>query len=229
MSGPDAQVVRQLEDPRRGVVETARGGLHFARVSRGGFEEVGTAEIADEDEVARYHAHGFGGAAPAVGDHEADVLGSVAGSVHRPDIDPAYDEAVPVAQQGDPVAVLRPLVLPVRSALRRKVGAAPVALGEFKASREEIGVNVGFRHGRDPESLSSCDRHVAVDVALRVDDDRLARALAPYEVGVLCQLVVDDLSEEHVFPNGPAAPSVVNPERATYGAFPEDAVWSHST
>ena len=59
-------------------------------------------------------------------------------------------------------------------------------------------MNVGFGRRHDSQPLSACDGDVAVHIALRVDDHCLSRALAADQVGVLRQLGVDDLPEEHV-------------------------------
>ena len=212
VAGPDAQIVRQLENTERRGVEAACRGLHLPRVARSRFEEVGATQITHEDEIPRDHPHGLAGTGTTVRDQEAHVLRRVAGGVHGLKIDLAHGEEVAVPEQGDPVAALRPFVLPARASLGGEVRAAAVPVHELAAPRQEVGVDVGLGHGRDPESLPPRNRHVPVHVPFGVDQHGLPGALAPDEVRVLGQFAVDDLPEEHLrFPNGLGALPVNDP------------------
>ncbi len=70
-------------------------------------------------------------------------------------------------------------------------------LGQASGAGEEVGVDVRLGDVRDGQALLRRDREVAVDVSLGVDDDGLFGALAADEVGVLRELGVGDLSEQH--------------------------------
>ena len=59
-------------------------------------------------------------------------------------------------------------------------------------------VRLGYR--RDAEPLSLGQLHVLIDVAQGVDDEGLPGALATDEVGILGQLGVECLSEQHGIP-----------------------------
>jgi hypothetical protein len=63
-------------------------------------------------------------------------------------------------------------------------------------------MNVSFRHGYDSQPVLSGEFQVAINVALGVDDDGLAAALAADEICVLCECGVGDLAEKHGFWEG---------------------------
>ena len=58
-------------------------------------------------------------------------------------------------------------------------------------------MDVRLRDSHDPQAVTRSELDVPVDVALRVEHDGLAGTLAADEVGVLGELRVLDLSEEH--------------------------------
>jgi hypothetical protein len=70
-------------------------------------------------------------------------------------------------------------------------------LGELARAAQEVRVDVRLRDRDDAQALARRGGDVAVDVALGVEHDRLAGALAADQVGVLGELRVVDLSEEH--------------------------------
>jgi hypothetical protein len=74
-----------------------------------------------------------------------------------------------------------------------------VALYELARAAEVIGMDVGFRHGGESETVLGGEFQVTIHIALGIDDERLAGALATDEVGVLSKGVVGDLAEEHGF------------------------------
>ena len=94
--------------------------------------------------------------------------------------------------------LVQPLVFPI--------GVAFVADKNFRAffrqlarSRNKVRVDVGFRHGGEAETVLGGEFQVTIHIALGIDDERLAGALATDEVGVLGEGVVGDLAEEHGF------------------------------
>ena len=197
VAGPDTQVFGQTEYALRGGVEMAGCRLHRIGFSDRRLQKVGPPKVSYKNEIARENPHRFVGARTPVGDFKRKVFGGVTGCVQGAEVHFPDTEAVTVPQQGDRAAVVRPLVLPTRSALARQVGAAPVTLDEFPASRKEVRVNVCFDHRYDPEVLAMRALHIAVDVALRVNDKGLAGAPASHQIGVLCELRVADLPQNH--------------------------------
>lgn len=61
---------------------------------------------------------------------------------------------------------------------------------QFAAARQVVGVNVSLRDVADAKTMLGCSRKVPVDVAVRIDDERLAGALAPDQIARLCEAVV---------------------------------------
>ena len=175
--------------------------LRAPRDARGALEQIGPADIADEHEVARDHAHRVVRAAAAVGDLVAHMLGRMTRRVHHADLDVADLEHVAVLHEHRVVAaaaglLVEPLVLPVGVAFVGEVDARAF-LGELAHAREKVRVDVRLRRRDDAQPVGRGDLLVAVDVALGVDDDRLADLLATDEVGGFGKLLVVDLSEEH--------------------------------
>ncbi len=127
------------------------------------------------------------------------MLGSVSGRVQCLDLYVPDLERVPILQEVDVVVrVLGPVVLPVRISLVRQVELDAVLLGELPRAGEEVCVDVRLGHRHDTQALLGGDLRVAIDIPFRVDDDRFTASLAADEVGVLGQIRVEDLSEEHV-------------------------------
>ena len=69
---------------------------------------------------------------------------------------------------------------------------------ELARAGDEIGVDVGFSHVRDPKPFGLGGLEVGLDAAIRVHHQRLAGGLAAEEVTGLRELVVVEASEEHV-------------------------------
>jgi len=94
---------------------------------------------------------------------------------------------------------VEPHVLPVGVAFVGDVDARAL-LGELAQAREVVGVDVGVRRRDDAQAILRSELLVAVDVALGVDDDRLACLLASDQVGGFSELLVVDLAKEHGHP-----------------------------
>src|SRR5512146_2068564 len=88
-------------------------------------------------------------------------------------------------------------IAPVVAALAGKQQPRAGQGGEFARARYEIGVDVRFGDGRDAQAFGSrlCD--VLVQVAIGIDDDRLAGRGAADEVARLSEGVVVEACEEH--------------------------------
>jgi len=117
--------------------------------------------------------------------------------VQRLQFDLADGERVAVVEQPHVVFLLGPLVAPVGAAFARAVDRRVVALGQLARAAEEVGVDVRLGHGGDGEVVRLREGDVAVHVALRVDEERLAGVGAADEVGVLRELRVENGAQEH--------------------------------
>ena len=92
---------------------------------------------------------------------------------------------------------LRKAVLPVRSAVRREQEFRARDFRELATARDVVGVDVRLRDVRDPHLFASGRVDVLRDVAVGVDNDRLAGRFAADQVAGLCQSVVVKTLEEH--------------------------------
>lgn len=157
----------------------------------GGGEEVGAADVADEQRVAGQHS--VGDLVVAVLVHEdADRLGGVAGGLHDLQGHLAEGDALALGEGADRVLGL---------------GAAAVAdpcsgpVGQLQVSGDEVRVEVGVDHPDDGEAPCLGVRQVLRDVPSRVDDDRPAGRLVGDQVRRLGEAVEVVLREEHGEPS----------------------------
>ncbi len=196
MPGPQHEMPgRRGAEARERRVQRARARLHGARPLRGALEQVGAAHVADEHEVAGEDAEGLH-ARRLVRDAERDVLGRV--PRRREHVEPHAARADGVAALHPPDARLgRPRVLPVRAALVREAGLGVRAACKLARAGEVVGVDVRLGHGNDREAGSLGGVEVGVDVAVRVDDDRLVRVGVAEEVARLGERVVVEAFEDH--------------------------------
>jgi len=125
----------------------------------------------------------------------------VARRVDSCDLDGSDGERVSVVEPLDVVLSARlvrrlgPLVLPVLVALVREVEGRVEALGKLAGAGKEVGVNVRFGDPDDRKAFVFGDVEVLIDVPFRIHEERLSRFLTPNEVGVLRELLVENLSE----------------------------------
>ena len=112
-------------------------------------------------------------------------------------LDVADVEDVAVFEEAGVGISLRPLELPVGPAFCGEIGGRAVALHQLARAAQVVGVDVGVRDGGDAQVVFRGDLEIAVEVALGIDDDGLAGALAADEVGVLGERGIGDLAEEH--------------------------------
>jgi hypothetical protein len=66
---------------------------------------------------------------------------------------------------------------------------------EFLCSTDKVSVDVGFSDSGDAEVVFGGERPVLVNISLRIDDERLARFLASYQVRVLRKIGIEYLTE----------------------------------
>ena len=125
------------------------------------------------------------------------MLGRMAGGVDGADLDQADVEDVAVGEQPDVGAIgSGQRVLPVVAARARQPGGQ-AACGQLAHARQKIGVDVRLRGGREAQAFGRGRVDIAVDVALGIDDERLAGALAANQVGVLGEGGVFNLTKQH--------------------------------
>jgi hypothetical protein len=149
------------------------------------FQQVGTSEIADKDEIAGHHADGLIGATAVIHDGVAHVLGRMSRGVQYREPDIAHAELVAVMHQMMRIrGAQQPLIPPVGSAFIAGVDGH-AAFGKFAQPGHIVGVNVCIRGGDDPQLVARGDLVVAIDVAFGIEHDRIARARAADQVGVL--------------------------------------------
>ena len=120
-------------------------------IVRGALQQVGPADVADEDEVARRRRDRLVGRG-AVGDEKRQVLRRVPRRVHRVDRDVADRDREPVVSRRAPASRANPY-FHAASPSSDRCSVAPVSRRQLPAARHEIGVNVRLGHVRDPRAL----------------------------------------------------------------------------
>jgi hypothetical protein len=180
--GEHAGGVREREQLRAGGAVEGSGQV-VGGPARGA-EEVGAADVADEQRVAGEHAVRL---LLACVDHDADRLRRVARRVPDLQLDVAEREAFAVVE-------------PVDGELDLRGGAErdprPGGGGQLEVAGEEVGVDVGLDHPLDHHALGGRVGEVLGDVALRVDDHRAAGAPVAHQVGRLGETTEVVLLEE---------------------------------
>ena len=117
-------------------------------------------------------------------------------------------ETGPVPERHMIVApAVSPFIPPVRAAFVRQVEPRPEAFGELPRPRQEVGVYVCLRDRDDAKLLARRQIDVAVDVALGIENDRVPGTLAPDQVRVLRERIVENLSKEHSVEAASRSPS----------------------
>ena len=118
------------------------------------------------------------------------------GRVEHVDADRADVDHVAIVEELG-IGVGGVLVLPVLTALAAQHQLRPGRLGQRPRAGDEVGVDVRLRHVRDRELVGLGDGEVLVDVAVGVDDDRLARLVAGDDVRRLGQHVFVEAAQQH--------------------------------
>ena len=192
VAGPHLDVVGQGHEAVAQAGEQAPSPLEAGVDAAGGLvEQIGAADVAHEDEVAGQEEAGLLGGG-AVGDEERQVLGGVAWRVDRLRAHVAHGHDVAVAER-----LVVEGVGPLGAALGREVQARARPVGELASAGLEVGVDVGLGHVRDPQAVARGEGDEGLDVATRVDHERLAGGLATDEVARLREVLVVDVLEQH--------------------------------
>ena len=196
VGGVDQEVIRhRFEELGKAAVEHLCSGFHGAFESGGPFEEVGAADVADEDEVTGEGDDGFG-AGGFIGEDEGDVLRRVTRGV--PDIETQVTDADDIAMldEGD-VRFVGVAVLPVGGAFIGEEEPGAGALGEFPGAGEEVGVDVGFGDDGDGESLAAGVLEDGLEVLAGIDDGGVTGSGTTDEVGGVSERLVVEAFDDH--------------------------------
>jgi len=194
---PDLDEVVEFEELLDRFIERSCRGLHDTGLAGGGFEQVGSPEVAHKHEVSRGDADRTIGSPTQIGYQVGQVLRGVPRRVDGCELDVADLEFITMPQQG--MGIVRadqPLVLPIGVAFIRGIDVYP-ALREFTHTREVVRMDVGIDCSRNFEAFFLGQLQILVDVSFGVDDDGFAGFLAADEVSVLGQFCIPDLSEQH--------------------------------
>ena len=140
-----------------------------ARVIRA--REIGAADGADEQRIAREHAHGMAW----LFDEDRDVLERVSRRVEQPEADVADSERVAVG--GFPKRELQ-----IRARSRDDGGAEA---RELARAGDEVRVSVRFDRERNRQALALRGARIHVDVAPGIDDRGFPCPIRGDEVGAL--------------------------------------------
>jgi hypothetical protein len=132
-----------------------------------------------------------------VGDGKAKMLRGVPRSVKGADLNFANLKGISVGQEVKIGQVESPLVLPVLATFAGEVERGLGMNGKLTDSGEEVGVDVSIGCRDNSEIVFCRDSEVALNVALGINDDGLARSLTADEVGVLREGGIGDLAKEH--------------------------------
>ena len=195
VSRPDLEPVGTRAEVLQRLVEAACADFHRAGDLGRALEQVGPADVADEHEVASGRAHRLAGRG-LVGHQERQMLGRVAGGVQHLDVHAAHRDVVAVLDQRRACLSGEP-VLPAFVTLTGQVETRAGALGQLAAARDVIGVDVRLGHVRHARALGLGRPNVLLDVAVRVDDQGLARLGTSDDVARLRQGRFEQTLEEH--------------------------------
>lgn len=98
----------------------------------------------------------------------------------------------------DPLAVFDRLVVVAEHGGGRAEQRDPLAGRELRQTGEIVIVAVAVDAVTDPQALRSGHVEVAVDLALRVEDERLPGLFGADQVGGVPEILEEELLEEHV-------------------------------
>ena len=193
---PDLEPLGPLIEGLQALPQRPRAALHGPLDVGGALQQVRPSHVTDEDEVAGGGGDGLVGRQP-IGDEEGDVFRRVAGRGDHVHGDPPHLDAVAVA---DHAGLGGELILPVLIAFVGEVQRRPGAGRELARAGEEVRVDVRLGHVPDREPLSRGLVQVALDVAVRVDDDGLAGLGATDQIAGLRDRRLVDAGDDHDSP-----------------------------
>ena len=178
---------KTFEDARVELLREFRAGLLA--------QEVRSADVADEEEVAGEREPGNLAAPGLVVEKPGDVLWRVAGRV-----DCLESQAADAKHRAVDPAFVGVGWRPFLSAERRGVNeefSRGTGL-ELGRAADEVRVDVRLQHVANAETLASRDLQELADVSGRIDDDGLPGSLIRDEIGVDREAGHEALMEEHV-------------------------------
>ena len=133
MGGKDHEVVGHgASEFLEALVKNARSLFHRIFESSNSVEKVGSADIANEDEISRESAERFIGGR-AIGDDEGQVFGSVARRMPDINLNVAKVDRIAMVKEFD-VALVRETILPKFVTFVGEVGHGPGRGREFTAA-----------------------------------------------------------------------------------------------
>ena len=194
MARPELHVIRHLRETLDRPEKLLRRVIHAPPHAGGFLKQVGSADIADENEIAGERAYVFV-AAGEIADEESQMLWRVSRSVRDSHANGAN---VNLGSVMESVATLErfPRVAEL-AALARQVQLRAGSLGELASPGKEVCVDVSFRHVRDAQAIGACRTRVYAYIGIRIDEDRLAGRLTRDQIACLCKIVVVKTLEEH--------------------------------
>src|SRR3954462_39024 len=83
------------------------------------------------------------------------------------------------------------------SAHAREIQSRAGAMGQLPGTRDEVSMNMGLGHVRNSESLVVRRLNIGIDVAVRIDDERLTAGRTADEVTGLGELGVVEALQKH--------------------------------
>jgi hypothetical protein len=189
-----ARAVRRIDEARvrqRQQLLAQRRVEERAKVGRGPAErraQVRTADVADEQRVARQHGVRRGAVLREVVDEQRDRLRGVPGRFERREPYAAELHAVAIVKR-------RERVLGPRN--RAQVDGGACAVAQLEMAGDEVRVEVREEDVRNAEAVPGGEFKVLADVALRIDDGSRARLLVPDQVRCVCKAIEIELLENH--------------------------------
>ena len=185
------------------------------QVGVGGREQVGAADVADEQRVAGEHAVGDRVVGMLVHD-DADRLGRVPRCRHDLQGDVA---------EGEPLAIDELLCRELEAAPLPYEITAPVLFGQLEVAAEEVGVDMRFDDPLDGQPMVVGLVEIDGDVAPRVDDDSPAAALVADEVRGVRQARQIVLGKDHRPPTARQTASLTTTAVTIPNMPSEDSTW----
>lgn len=192
-------MLRQSNRGTQAGVKRARARLHRADLTRSAFEQIGTPHITHKDKVPAQQTHRLSCTSSQIRHQKAHVLRRVPGGENGFQLNVADAERVAIMQEARIRVTLGPFKLRDGPAFRREIRHGFVTLHQLARTAEVVRMDVRIRYRSDPQIVVSGDLQVTVNIPFRVNDDCLAGALAPDQIGILREGGVSDLPEKHGF------------------------------
>jgi hypothetical protein len=184
MARIDEHVVGQLEQTANRAEELPRARLGFSACV-----EIRTADVADEEGIAREDEPRIFGSPPPIGDDVGVVCGGMPGGGKRP------NERV---SELDHLTVGERRVLEVDVGADGEVRGRPCRLDERGKPGDVVGLHVRLEDGRDGRARALRRLQIAVDeLHVRIDDRERGAGEAAEQVARAGRLLVEEGTEDH--------------------------------